>query len=101
MLALELAERTRRSELTGREYTVAEHAVILSTYVSPHLAVSALLIDACKLKLVDRPLHAELRVELAAAERRLARDESGIAFLPALHAAHVFVTRCLELGVTL
>lgn len=101
MLALELAERTLRSAITGREYTLAEHAVILSTYVDTEHAVAALLFDAYKLNLIAGPSTLVEPGLLACnvAELRLATDESGIAFMPPHHAAHVYMTRVLEFAV--
>src|SRR6185436_20449826 len=98
MLALELAERTCRCELNGREYTLAERAVILSTYVPPEHAVAAMLYDAHKLGLLEGEFPSEAESAIAAAEDRLKVDTSGVASLPSLHAAHIYVVRFSELG---
>ncbi len=96
LLAIELASMTRRSG-SGRSYTVAEHAVILSTYIKPGLGHLAIIADAMTLGLLPGLFPDHLRAELDAAEARLERDESGIAFLPATHAAQIYVTRTMEL----
>ncbi len=99
LLAVELAGREHRSKVTYRRYTVAEHAVILSTYVEPRFALLAMFADAVRLGLVpeidQRP--GDLDAMVADAEARLARDESGIAFLPPTHAAHIYLSRLMEL----
>lgn len=100
MLALELAESRRRSEISGRSYTCAEHAVIISTYVAPHVARTALLYEAARLGLV--PMYpAQLPVgvlaQIDAAEAQLSRSEMGIAWLSPSQAAIVFAHQYREL----
>lgn len=94
-LALELSRWTCTAS-SGRKFTLAERAVILSTYVRQDLGPLAIVLDAMRLELYPG-LSEHLEPELEVAEARLANDESGIAFLPPHHAAHIFVTRFLEL----
>ncbi len=96
LLAVELASSTRRAA-SGRRYTTAEHAVILSTYVTPSIGHLAIVADAMTLGLLPGRMPSHLVGHITAAESRLEHDESGIAFLSPEHAAHVYMTRLLEL----
>lgn len=95
-LAVELAGRGCRAQ-SGRLYTVAEHAVILSTYIKPALARLAIVADAILTGVMPGQLPDRFRGDILAAERQLTADQSAIAFLPPHRAAHVYLTRLMEL----